>query len=66
MPRRIVDGFFARIPHSHFHPNMYAPHFPAIYVNFISFGQPEVWGVRLLEIKLVIFARSERLLESVR
>ena len=67
MPRIIVVGnFLLEFPILIFTKKCHVPQFSVILVNFISFKLPEVWGVLLLEIKCVLFARGVRLLESVR
>ena len=67
MPGRIEVGYFLlEFLIIIFIKNCNIPQFSVILVNFMSFKQPEVRGVRLLETKCVIFARGVRLLESVR
>ena len=66
MRKSIVVGNFLEFPNLIFTKNCHVPQLSVILVNLMSFMLPEVRGVRLLEIKCVIFARDVRLLESVR
>ena len=66
MPRIILVSYFVFSNSSSTFSPKVVMQFSVISVNFMSFTQPEVEGVRLLEIKCVIFARGVRLLESVR
>ena len=57
---------FSRISYPHFRQKLSRTPFSVIQVNLSEFWATGSWGVRLLEIKSVIFARGVRLLESVR
>ena len=53
------------ISHSHYHQKLSSTLIFRQLENFISFKQPEVRGLRLLETRMLFFTRSVRLLESV-